>query len=252
MEPDVVKAGTERLFDADSRSVAAGYLAFLATHVPKDLAEQLHHDALPDIDMPSEIVDPADLVAPLSSGAFPSEKLWNIAGLLAYTIACYEMEIEHNPSEHDVYKVLYATSLYLYCFISGGGVPEASGYLAALHLMARLSLNLDMESRLQVSRFLASLVLMLPSGSTDEPAALSGLLLTLSIIVGSIVVDLGEITGETMRREHIKHEWSKEQLGELSSKRIMILKQLLAEMYGIPGRVRQAADRFMSGIEHGH
>jgi len=255
MEPDVINRRGNVLFPINVGSVAADYLAFLAERVPQDVAEQLYRDGQPDIGMPAQTVDVTDLVRPLSSGTFPAEKLAHITGLLGYIVTSHEIGFDENRSGDDPYKMIYAASLYLYCFISGGGVPTASGYLAAIRIMATVSLKLDLQSRLQVCRFLASLVPMLPSGSTDERAPLSSLLLTLSVIVGSIVSDLGMFAEHTMKNEHIGQEWRKEQeaeeAGEPACHRIVVLKQLLLEMFGASGKVRESADRFLLAIAEG-
>lgn len=249
------------LFSMSSGFVEADYLGFLAQRVPKDITDQLYGDGQPDIGMLAQTVDVTDLVRPLSSKAFPAEKLADIAGLLGYIVIGHEIGVDENQSEDDPYKMIYAASLYLYCFIRGGGVPVASGYLSAIRIIAAVSSKLDLESRLQVCRFLASLVPMLPSGSTDEDAPLSSLLLTLSIIVGGIVSDLSVFAEHTMKSEHIEQAWSESQEWIASQEtaeawksiynRISAIKQLLLEMYGASGMVRQGADRFLLAIAEG-
>lgn len=255
MEPDAIERIADALFSVDVDSVAGDYLAFFAERVPENIADQLHHDGLPDIDMPSSTVDAGDLALPLSSGEFPAQNLLNLTSLLGYMIFCYESELEENRSKHSPHKLIYAGSLYLYCFISAGGVPEHSGYLACLRMMATVSLNMDVQSRLQVSRFLAALAARLPLGATDEPAPLSGLLLTLSLVVASVLSDLSVFAEHTMRCEDIAQEWGEdvgdEEVHRSGSSRTVVLKHLLLHMFGESGKVRQAAMRLLAPTEGG-
>lgn len=241
------------LFPDDVHFVAANYLTFLRDHLPEDLAERLYNDGLPDIAMPHQTVSVADLVRPLSSREFPADGLSCVADLTGYMVVCYEMRLGKESGADDLYKMAYVASLYLYSFIEGGGAPPASGYLAALRLMATASLKLDIQGRLQVCHFLGYLVPMLPRGSTDEPAPLSGLLLTMSIVLASIVSDLGVVTKDTMENEQLSEEWNQEEESEESSppagRRVVVLRQLVREMYGEGGRVRQAADRFLLAVQ---
>jgi len=254
------------MFPIDADSVAADYLTFLVERVPKDLADQLDRDGQPDIGMPSETTDAADLVRPLSVGAFPTDKLRDVAAILGGIVIKYVIKQEirlgrigltGELDDDDPYKMIYAASLYLYCFIRGGGLPPASGYLDAIRIVATIPLKLDVHSRLQIARFLASLVPMLPSDATDEPAPLSTLLLALSLVLGSVLSDLGVFAEQTIKSEHLLDAWTKEQAAEaasgLSYNRIAFLKDLLSDMHGLSGKVRQSADRFLvaTGEESG-
>ncbi len=326
----------DTLFATSGGFIEADYLGFLAQRVPKDIAAQLFDDGQPDIGMQSETVDVADLarpqtvdvadlVRPLSARAFPTEKLLEAALLLDEIAIGYEIGLD-DGSKDDPYKVIYAASLLLYCRTYAAWVSEGMAYMRALRVVATVSLKLDFESRLQVSRFLGSLVPMLPSGSAEEDqedaplssllltpsfedAPLSSLLLTLSVIVGSVVSDLSIFAERTMKSERIEQAWSgrfdeqawsrteeenellqseewtqawQEQFAPLREilrddpvllqklsepwntsreeaeevwkavyQRIAAMKQMLLEMYGAAGKVRQGADRFLLAVAEG-
>ncbi|MHC4179637.1 MAG: hypothetical protein ACYSWU_19165 [Planctomycetota bacterium] len=243
---DKIKRMGKSLFPTAASPIAADYLAFLAKRVPENLAEHLYSAGEPDISMPSQRVHIEDLMRPLSSKVFPCEKLDDIASLLGFIVIGHATSFEENGDAEDPYTMLYAASLYVYCFLSAGGVPEHSGYVTSMRIMAAVPLRLDLESRLQVCRFLGSLVPMIPTDdSTDEPAPLSTLLLALSVIVGSVVSDLSVFTEQAMRSEHIEQEWRAEKTSEPEFEDISALRQLVAEMYSPSGKVRQGENRFL-------
>ena len=143
MEADANKHIGERLFPIHTGFVAADYLAFLAERVSKNLARQLDFDGQPDIGMPSQTVKVADLMKPLSSGVLPTDKFSDMTDLLGYVLMSYGDGPEKKSNNVYLYKVIYVSSLYLHCFVSGGGVPAASGYLRGIHAMVTASLKLD-------------------------------------------------------------------------------------------------------------
>ena len=203
------------LFSASSGSIEAAYLGFLAQRVPKDIAEQLNSDGQPDLGS-SKSISVTDLVRPLSTHAFPSSELQELADILGYTITCYACSLENDPAKHDPYKLMYAVSLYLYCFVHGEG-PEASGYLAALGVLTDVSTRLDLETRLQACRFLGSLIPTICAEATtvgallNEPAPSSSALIALSAIVGSVAADLSLKTESAMNSEKIGEAWAAEE-----------------------------------------
>lgn len=247
MQPDATERTGDGLFPVHAAVAAADYLAFLAKRVPKDLAIQLDDDGQPDIGMPHQTVNVADLVKPLSSGVFPSDNLSHMTDLLGYILIGYGVGPAADPSSVDPYKMIYAGSLYLHCFVNGGGSPPASGYVGGIHVLVTASLKLDVPSRLQVCRFFASLVPMLPVGSTDEPAALSGLLLGLSLIIGSILGDVSVFAERVMKSEFLGTD--AEENREYAFEELAVLKNLLVDVFGGSGKVRRGADRFMVAIE---
>ena len=247
MEPDTNDLIAERLFSVHTGFVAADYLAFLAERVSKNLARQLEFDGQPEIGMPSQTVKVADLIKPLSSGVFPTDKLYDMTDLLGYILMCYGDSPEKRSNEAYLYKVLYVGSLYLHCFVSGGGGPPTSGYLLGIKTMVTVSLKLDVQSRLQVCSFLSFLVPKLPAGSTDEPAPLSSLLLGVSLIIGSILSDVGVFTEHVMKGEFLAQE--DEMIREWAFEDLAILKNMLLDQFGVSGKVRKVVDKFMMAIE---
>lgn len=249
MTSDAIDGVRELLFPAHGGFATKDYLAFLAQRVPKNLADQLDHDGQPDIGMPCQTITVRDLVEPLSSGVFPTDNLDDFTNLLGYVLICQQIDLdEKNPAEGDLYKMIYSGSLYLHCFVGGGGLPPASGYPGGINVLVTASLRLDVFSRLQVCRFLASLVPVLPVGSTDEPAALSCLLLGLSLIIGSILGDVGVFTEHVMKSEFLAPE---AEFREFAFEEIVHIKKLLVDVFGASGRVRHAADRFMAAVPGG-
>lgn len=276
----VVNDLVNTLFATGADSVAADYLAFLAKRVPKDLAQQLDLDGQPDISMPSSKISAEDLVEPLSTGAFPTTKLWEMVNILGYILIGYsneegEKEAGIRPpsqgKETDPFKMVYAASLYLYCFIRNEAGPGATGYSYVLRVLATGSSRLDVQSRLQVARFLFSLVPMLPPNASDDPAPLSGFLLTISLVVASVFHDLAVYAEQAMQAENFAQEW-KNWHGELveSEKEmtefmnlihgdrapvrsdvhpIEALNAMWSDFYGRTGKMRQDADRLLRGIQ---
>lgn len=245
------------LFPAAGSFVEADYLAFLAQRVPKDIETQLNSDGQPDLGW-SKSISIDDLMHPLSSHSLPSRELQETASILSYIIHCYMHALKEQPARHDPYKLIYAISLYLHCFVRGQG-PEAGAYTAALAILADVSARLDLETRLQVCRFLGSLVPTIYAEATtvsallNEPTPASSIVLALSIIASSVVSDLSVTTENTMKSESVGSAWAAEEAYPTTSsyQGILIMKRLVSEMYGPSGKVRQVADRFLPAIEDG-
>lgn len=241
------------LFPLDADAIAADYLTFLAERVPENIAQLLSNAGQPDISMPHQRVHVEDLVRPLSTKMFPTEKLFKMADLLGtistrYRInarreVSYRFTTEREVEGENPYTVLYAGSLFLYCFLSAGG-PPACGYSSVIRLMATVPLNLDLQCRLQVCRFLGTLAPIVLSVSNDEAAPLSELSLAIAILLGSITSDLSALAEQAMRKEQVEVEWSEENDILVEAEEVFALRQLVAEMYGPGGKVRRAADRF--------
>lgn len=233
-------------FAVDPRRVDADYLAFLAERVPKDLVDQLHDDGQPDIDLAR--ISPASLVDPLSSGVFPEDEKvrWELENLLRYLTWGYDVSEQRNEPE-DPYKVVYAMSLYLHCYILGGKDPPPDPYLTALRLLVTACTKLDFQTRLQVCRFLGSRITMLPPAPYDYVGAVSGLVWAMAMILGSLVDDLAAFAAAAAKEEAVEAKWHR---GEefLDPVRVKKIEQLLREMYGAGGRVRQAADRLVAAL----
>jgi hypothetical protein len=226
------------------------YLSFLAERLPTDIADQLNRDAQPDLSL-NRVIDIADLVRPLSAGAFPSDKLYDITDVLSFTLMVYQGKLgESDSAKPHPFKVIYGASLYLHCLIHGHGKPRHGAFTVALGMLANTCVRLDLQTRLQVSRFLGSLLPVMRTEDIWEYAPLSSVLALVCIIVGSILDQLAVLTGETMKSEDIGKAW-KEVEGEErapSDEAISDLKRLISEMFGPQGRVRQSADQLLSAI----
>jgi hypothetical protein len=239
-----------QLFPTAEMFREADYLSFLAARVPTDLADQLSRDSWPDLSL-NKVIDIADLVRPLSSHSFPSDKLYDIADVLSFTLMCYQNRLAEDDSENpDPYKLAYAASLYLHCFIRGHGKPRDGAFTPALSMLASTCVRLDLQTRLQVSRFLGSFLPVLRTEDIGEYAPLSSVLVVVSIILGSIVDHLAVMASDAMRSEHIEQAW-KEGEGEErapSDEAISDMKRSISEMFGPQGRLRRSADKFLSAI----
>jgi hypothetical protein len=254
---NAINGFSDMLFPEAGRFVEANYLAFLAQQIPKDIVDQLKSDCSPELDL-SKSIGIDDLMRPLSSHSFPSRELLEMAAILSYTIICYRNARDEQPTRDDPYKLIYAISLYLHCFVCGQG-PEAGAYLTALGILTDVSVRLDFETRLQVSRFLSSLVPTICAEATrvsallNEPAPASSALLALSVIISSVVSDLSVMAENTMKGERVSSTWAAEEAYPTTSsyQGIVILKRCVSEMYGPTGKVRQIADRFLPAIEDG-
>lgn len=268
------------LFATGAAFVAADYLAFLAKRVPNDLAQQLDLDGQPDIGMPSSKICAEDLVKPLSTGAFPTTKLWELVNILGYILIGYSAQEGEKAAgslqplfkkDQDPFKMLYAASLYLYCFIRNEAGPGATGYRDVLRIMAAIPPRMDVQSRLQVARFLFSLVPTLPPNASDEPAPLSSLLLTISLVVGSVFHDLAIYAEQAMQAENFAQEWRELHVATVESEKkvdesmklvhgdqapvrtfvrpIEALNAMLSDQFGRTGKMRQDADRILQGMQ---
>jgi hypothetical protein len=252
-----VSSSRDPLLPASGASIEMDYLSFLAERVPKDIAAQLRCDGKPDLGA-SESISVTDLVRPLSTHVFPSAELQELARILGYMIMCYTPSLENKPSKHDPYKLMYAGSLYLHCFVHGKG-PEASGYLQALGMFTDVCMRLNFETRLQACRFLGSLIPTISAEATtvsallNEQAPASSALIALSVIVGSVASDLSLKTESTMKSEKIREAWAEEEAYKETSIYwgMRLLKRYISEMFGVSGKVRQGADRFLAAIEDG-
>ena len=233
-------------FAVNTGRVDADYLAFLAERVPKDLVKQLYEDALPDIYLDRR--PPETLVEPLSSGVFPQDEneRWEIENLLRYVTWGYDLSEQRGEYE-DPFKVVYAMSLYLHCYILGSKDPPPDPYLTALRLLVTAAGKLDFQTRLQVCRFLGSRITMLPPDPNDYVGAVSGLVWAIAVLLGSLVENIAAFGEAIANEENIKEKWHQ---GEeyMDPERVKKIEQLLREMYGAQGRVLRAADRLVSAL----
>ena len=218
--------------------------------------EQLDHDGQPDLGW-NDSINVTDLMHPLASRAFPSSNYWELGFILGYIVNVYTCGVTRQIEYYDPYKVIYVTSLYLHCFVRGKG-PEGGAYVASLAMLSYVSMQLDVETRFQVCRFLASLVPTICAEATrvssllNEPAPMSSILATMSAIAGSVVSDLSLIAEKTMKSEKIGETWAEVEVGAYEGTStcwgVGILRNCLSQMYDISGKMRQVADRFLPAI----
>lgn len=238
-------------FPAGSIFKEADYLGFLAERVPRDIIEQLNIDAQPDLGL-SESVTIGHLTEPLSGLAFPSNDLWELASILEYMVTCYSLTFKEDASKDDAYKLIYACSLYLYAFVYAKG-PTAGPYLAALALLADVTIRLDIEARLQVCRFLGFLAPTVYSEASsvgamaDELAPMSSILVALSVIAGSIISNLSLEIEKSFNDENTRKVWAEAEVNKETSTSwgIGILRRRLDEMYIAIGKVPNNVEQFL-------
>ena len=247
---DHLKKCAEMQFPIDVDSIAADYLTFLSTRVPKDIENQINDDGQPDIGATHNEIKASDIVRPLATKTFPADNLSDSASLLGYIVIGYAISLNQYSSNDDPHKLVYVASLYLYCFIKSGGSPEASGYLSAIQIMATVPLRLDVPAQIQVCRFLTALIPALPVNAFVEPAPMSALAITTSIIAGTILEDLIGFAQQAAALEELDIEWHKVEIDNASPwrKEIACLKGLLADLFSESGRIPDAAKRFIREI----
>jgi len=238
------------LFPTTEMFREADYLSFLAERMPKGMADQLSRDSEPDLSL-NKVIDIVNLVRPLSSHAFPSEKLYDIADVLSFTLMCYHCRLgENNSDKPEPYTLIYAASLYLHCFIHGHGRPQDGPFTPALSMLANTCLRLDLQTRLQVSRFLGSLVPAMRIEDISEYAPLSSVLVLVCLILGNVIEQLAVLVGDTIKSENIGQAWEEAEGEERapSDEAISELKRFISEMFGRQGRLRRSADQFLLAL----
>ena len=228
------------------------YLAFLSKRVPQDLAEQLTRDANPDISI-SKYINVNDLVRSLSSYSFPAGPKQNsinvnrLADMLDYTIIGYFLDLVNHHEQHNPYKQVYVVSLYLHSCIHGE--MRSSIYVGALLVLAKACRQLDFEARLQISRFIGSLVLIIKQKYVSDPAPISIILVILTTIFAGIVCDINSLIEHAMREEDFAGEWRKAEVEyedkDLSLDEIRALRQSLSEFFGISEKLQEIAKNFL-------
>ena len=227
------------------------YLAFLARRVPQDLGEQLTRDAHPEL-MLDEYVETVDLMRPLSSHSFPADcdsrvvAVFRLAGILEYTLSRYILDIEKGAHHADPYKQVYIASFYLYCCLRGA--IRGREYVGALLVLVKAAGQVELEGQLQVSRFLGSLIPLIPGADVADPAPLSSILIALSLIGATIVSDLSVRAERAMCEEGFVQAWTREQEefeeGYPCLDAMKALRQVVSDFFGASGKVEQIAFRF--------
>lgn len=124
------------------------YLHFLASKASSEWLDELSNDGGVDLDL-NRILDADDLLKPLKTFVFPTEHIQDLDALLVSFVIGYSSEEDEVA---DVFKVIYIASLYLYCHAM---TPETTGIAGlACALIAQRVIQLPLEERLQVARFL--------------------------------------------------------------------------------------------------
>jgi hypothetical protein len=124
------------------------YLRFFASKASSEWLDELTNDGGVDLNL-NRILDADDLLKPLNTFAFPTEQIQDLDSLLVSFVIGYSLE-ENEAT--DVFKVVYIASLYLYCHAM---TPDTTGITGlACALIAQHVIQLPLEERLQVARFL--------------------------------------------------------------------------------------------------
>jgi hypothetical protein len=226
------------------------YLSFLGERVPRDIEERLDRNSQPDLSL-SKAINIADLMRPLSVHSFPSDELfYEVADVLSHTLYGYQGDLADDSKNHDSYELVYVASLYLHCYIRGHGKPHCGPFTFALSALANTCARLDLQTRLQVSWFLSSLLPALRTGGIGDYAPLSSALITVSLILGSVIDHLAVLAFDAMRHEGIEQAWREEE-GEMRAPchdAISDLKRSISAAFGVRGHLRRSADRFLPAI----
>lgn len=231
----VPQENLKRLLATPVSSADSEYLSFLARRVPTDLVHQLNRDLQPELKL-SQSIAIDDILGPLSSGSFPNANLFEFTSLLNEGIFYYNVCIREDPNSDNPFKLVYVVSLYLKGLVDACGKGFSRAYPLAIGILARTASKLDLESRLQVARFLSRLIPDIAVTDTDvEYIQTSSAIMTLSILLASILVDLSEPTAETMTAEHIHDAWQDDDLGMLSN-----LKTAFCNLFAPSGDLSKA------------
>lgn len=234
------------------------YLTFLSQRVPPDLTIQLISDGGIDLALSKDCgtdIDVSDLVIPLLNLSFrakrPTVNILSIASILNHIMIGYGINLREDPKSENPYKVIYIASFNLYGHLNISSCQ--CGYLNALDLLMIACDKLDFESRLQVCRFLGSLIPSLGLEKKHEPAPISATIIAISIILSNVINDLSLLAEHTMPKEQIGKAWK-----EKSEKKrhpyydtITFLKRSVSDFFGPSGKMRNIADRFLPVIEKG-
>ncbi len=241
----------DSLFSSQADDIANDYLGFLAERVPFNLREQLEIDSQPDLGLSSSLGIDA-LIEPLAVRQFSRSQHRKIADLTGYVTLSYLNSI--SDTQEDPYKVIYIASLYLYNYVHGNG-PEASGYSSVLGVLVEVSSRVDLESRLQICRFLSALVpsisatIKLYGNLADEDAPLSSVQIAIAIIAGHILSDIADNARRAIKSEGLVKHWATDQSQEKTADwGIRTMLKHLADLYREDGGEVRAASDTLSAV----
>ncbi len=135
----------------------AEYLAFLKQRVSPRLHQQILYDGAQEIELAAKSYGvPLDAyVAPLRSGAFPTENKIDIASVLRFVLVSLPWDIERGRvlSVDD----LYVASLYLYCYAVDPDNPQEGLCHLATAIAVNACLRSDAACRVNVAWFFLQL-----------------------------------------------------------------------------------------------
>jgi hypothetical protein len=179
------------------------YFHFLGQKVPQDLTEQLRIDCGPDLAFDS-VVTMSDLVAPLSSFAFPEsrEKSVHLTSVLEHAVYGYSLQ---RAKGHDPYKQIYIASLLIYVALHRKDLVYC--YECAMQVLTTAAQSVEWETRFHVARFLVFLILLIEQVNSVSPAPISTASICLQVVVGSVFIDIVRMTQKAMQTEDFKHIW---------------------------------------------
>lgn len=112
---------------------------------------------------------------------------------------------------------------------------------------------MNSETKLQASRFLASLIRhtsISPDYVSFDLAPRSTMVLALATVLGSLISDLSMVAEDAMQKEHLLEEWTSDTLTENGFEQVTAIRRHVAGVFGPEGAVRKAADRFMLANPH--
>lgn len=232
------------IFQSSVHNVAKSYMAFLRARVPADIEQQMYYYA--ELYMPYEEfgISLEDVMRPLKSGTLPGDKHFWLASALGDGVTRLNLGLNMGDEKHP-YLVIYLCSLYLYCYLAAGKSPEASGYKTSLWLLITVCATSDIETRLQVSRFLSALVPMVPSHSYDVECHRSSLLVSLILILSATLVDAADVCHRTMIEENVVANWDYRHRIVLEHEIVAKLQSMVERYYGAGGDIQKAAEQLL-------
>jgi len=232
------------VFACNYEEVTRSYLQFLQKQLPHDIAQQLHADVEPEITLMRGKVTPEDLVSPLLTSRFPEENLYHLADLLAFAVACDAPVLRERADLPDerLYKSIYVASFYLHCVVIGDCDAPHCYYLGLANLIA-VCKHLNVETRLQVVRFLASLVPFFPREGIDPETPETGLLVSCATILGGILVAVARSAEAAMREEDFEAAWELDADDYTESD--IAIRKAIKEVFAPDGALAKAAERIL-------
>lgn len=243
------------LFPSTSGFIEADFLAYIAERVPPDIRDQLSRDASGELQLKELIGRPVrvdDFVLALSLRRFPTRDTCvspiDLTSMLDWILLGYNMDLTEDRFRHDPYKLIYVATLYLHCYLH---LSSSGGFLYPLKVLVIACARLDMEGRLQVSRFLGSLIPILNQRYVCEAAPSSAVVIAMSIILADVVSDLGRLAQHCARTEGTNILWKREEFEDEDPnwEAIQFLSHSAIDMFGSDGAVYKSCARIAEIVE---